>query len=264
MATLTLAPLPAPIPQTRSSPNTKAAGSALDPAFGRLVTSDVDFDSLSENKELVQAIQDALYKHSVLVFPNAKVSPEAQYALTKSFDPASGTYGHGNGGPQKNSILHPDLKTVPRQPQVQVIGNGFVPSHEGLENIQLKHPHHRTFHQTKVPDEEDTEVTRFYRWHIDSALYDLATPRVTTLYGLRVPQGRRQTLRYDGGSGDELTVPLGTTACGCLFPSAEERDVLTLAPQLSPAKPCSTACRRPRSRWPCGQRLCTPHIRTCG
>jgi hypothetical protein len=26
----------------------------------------------------------------------------------------------------KRSILHPDLKTVPHQPQVQVIGNGHV------------------------------------------------------------------------------------------------------------------------------------------
>jgi alpha-ketoglutarate-dependent taurine dioxygenase len=53
---------------------------------------------------------------------------------------------------------------------------------------------------------------RFYRWHIDSALYDLSTPKVTTLYALSVPQGAPQTLRYDDGTGDELPVPLGTTA----------------------------------------------------
>jgi xanthine dioxygenase len=35
---------------------------------------------------------------------------------------------------------------------------------------------------------------------------------VTTLYGLIVPDGPKQTCRYDDGSGDELTVPLGTTA----------------------------------------------------
>lgn len=29
---------------------------------------------------------------------------------------------------------------------------------------------------------------------------------------VKVPAGRRQTLRYDDGSGEELDVPLGTTA----------------------------------------------------
>lgn len=57
-------------------------------------------------------------------------------------------------------------------------------------------------------------MTRFYRWHIDSALYgDLYTPVATTLYALSVPQGPLQTLRYDDGTQDELPVPLGTTAC---------------------------------------------------
>ena len=32
------------------------------------------------------------------------------------------------------------------------------------------------------------------------------------LYALRVPKGPRQTVRYDDGSGDELEVPLATTA----------------------------------------------------
>lgn len=35
---------------------------------------------------------------------------------------------------------------------------------------------------------------------------------MTTLLAVSVPQGRRQTLRYDDGTGDELDVPLGTTA----------------------------------------------------
>lgn len=77
---------------------------------------------------------------------------------------------------------------------------------------KLKHPHHKTFHKTHIPDEDDLDYTRFYRWHIDAALYNLAPPLVTTLYALKVPQGHRQTLRYDDGTGDELDVPLGTTA----------------------------------------------------
>ena len=35
---------------------------------------------------------------------------------------------------------------------------------------------------------------------------------MTSLLAVSVPTGRRQTLRYDDGTGDELDVPLGTTA----------------------------------------------------
>ena len=139
-------------------------------------------------------------------------SPQAQYELTKRFDPTCDSYGHGKTLDAKRSILHPDLKTIPHQPQVQVIGNGFVKSYEGLENIKLKHPHHKTFHKTAIPQEDDLDCTRFYRWHIDAALYDLKPPRVTSLLAVSVPAGRRQTLCYDDGTGDELDVPLGTTA----------------------------------------------------
>ena len=156
----------------------------------------------------------ALFTSQVLVLKNqAHASPHAQYALTQRFDPtASASYGHGKILDAKRSILHPDLKTIPHQPQVQVIGNGFVPSYEGLENIRLKHPHHKTFHESVIPEKDDLAFTRFYRWHIDAALYDFAPPIATTLMAVKVPSGRTQTLRYDDGTGDELTVPLGTTA----------------------------------------------------
>jgi xanthine dioxygenase len=76
----------------------------------------------------------------------------------------------------------------------------------------LKHPHHKTFHATAISDEDDLDFTRFYRWHIDAALYGLAPPVVTTLAAVKVPSGRRQICRYDDGTGDVLDVPLGTTA----------------------------------------------------
>ncbi|KAI0721179.1 Clavaminate synthase-like protein [Fomitopsis betulina] len=165
--------------------------------------------------EEFKEIEQLLYKHGALLFRDAHLTPEQQYALTKAFDPASESYGHGNNKTQntKKSILHPDLKTIPRVPQVQLIGNGTVYNHEGLAEAMLKHPSHTTFHKTRV-SEEDTErgYTRFYRWHIDAALYDLSPPRVTTLYGIKVPQGKHQVVRYDDGTGDELEVPLGTTA----------------------------------------------------
>ena len=140
------------------------------------------------------------------------MSPKAQYELTRRFDPSAEGYGHGKTLDAKRSVLHPDLKTVPHQPQVQVIGNGFVPSYEGLENIKLVHPHHKKFHKHPIPEEDDLAYTRFFRWHIDAALYDLNPPKVTSLMAVSVPKGRRQTLRYDDGTGDELDVPLGTTA----------------------------------------------------
>ncbi|KAH9932424.1 Clavaminate synthase-like protein [Amylocystis lapponica] len=160
-------------------------------------------------------IEQLLYKHGALLFRNVDLSPEEQYALTKAFDPASENYGHGNNKTQstKKSILHPDLKTIPRVPQVQLIGNGTVYNHEGLAEAKLKHPSHTTFHKTRVsPEDEAKGATRFYRWHIDAALYDLNPPRVTTLYGLNVPGGAHQVCRYDDGTDDQLDVPLGTTA----------------------------------------------------
>lgn len=132
--------------------------------------------------------------------------------MTQRFDPTASGYGHGKTLDAKNSILHPDLKTVPHQPEVQIIGNGFVPEYEGLTDIKLKHPHHKTFHKHPIPEEDDLTHTRFYRWHIDAALYDLNPPKVTSLMAVSVPAGRRQTLRYDDGTGEELDVPLGTTA----------------------------------------------------
>ena len=79
------------------------------------------------------------------------MSPENQDKLTRVgihsttvpsshpqlFDPAAKGYGHGNHktGSSQKSILHPDLKTIPRIPTVQVIGNGNVYNHEGLQEV---------------------------------------------------------------------------------------------------------------------------------
>ncbi|KAF7974886.1 hypothetical protein HWV62_11025 [Athelia sp. TMB] len=165
-------------------------------------------------EELTELI-DILYKHDVLLFRDVDLTPEQQYALVKAFDPASESYGHGNKKDSGiKSILHPHLTAIPRQPQVQLIGHGLVRDHEGLSESHLQHPSHKTFHKTRVSDEDEAKgYTRFYRWHQDAALYgDLAPPKVTALYGIGVPQGPRQTCRYDDGTGEELSVPLGTTA----------------------------------------------------
>ncbi|KAH7034554.1 alpha-ketoglutarate dependent xanthine dioxygenase [Microdochium trichocladiopsis] len=191
-------------------------------------SSGVNFGAVVPNANLenltdadFEVIREALYTHQVVVFKNQQgLSPKAQFELTRRFDPSATSYGHGKTLDAKRSILHPDLKTIPHQPQVQVIGHGFVAEHEGLTNIQLRHPHHKTFHATAIPEDLDRDHTRFYRWHIDAALYgELAPPLVTTLLAASVPGGgRRQTCHYDDDmssdddSLDTLDVALGTTA----------------------------------------------------
>ncbi|KAL6705100.1 hypothetical protein ACN47E_007359 [Coniothyrium glycines] len=194
--------------EIRITPVTHPAGSRR--SLGAVATN-VNIEHLKEDDWKV--IHDAVYKYDVVVLKDqSSASPRAQYELTQRFDPDCVSYGHGKTLDAKRSILHPDLKTIPHQPQVQVIGNGFVEEFEGLKDITLKHPHHKTFHKTSIPADEDLDFTRFYRWHIDAALYDLNPPRITSLMAVKVPKGRTQTLRYDDGSGDELQVPLGTTA----------------------------------------------------
>ncbi|RDW70555.1 TauD/TfdA family dioxygenase [Aspergillus mulundensis] len=196
------------MPALTVEPLTPPAGSSID--FGAVIAN-ADLENLTDDD--FTTIRQALYTHQVLVFKNQHhLTPKAQYELTRRFDPLATTYGHGKTIDAKRSILHPDLKTIPHQPQVQVIGHGTIESYEGLHNITLKHPHHRTFHRDPIPLEDDYDFTRFYRWHIDAALYGLNPPMVTTLLAVRVPSGRRQTLRYDDGSGETMEVPLGTTA----------------------------------------------------
>jgi alpha-ketoglutarate-dependent taurine dioxygenase len=160
-----------------------------------------------------EVIRRALYSHQVILFKGQQnLSPKAQYELTRRFDPAAETYGHGKTLDAKRSVLHPDLKTIPHQPQVQVIGNGPVAEFQGLKNITLKHPHHKTFHKDIISEDDDRDFTRFFRWHIDAALYDLHPPRVTSLMAVSVPKSSSQTLRYDDASGDSLpAVPRGST-----------------------------------------------------
>lgn len=186
---------------------TPAPGSQID--FGAEVRG-ADLDKLSPAD--FDTIRTALYENQVLIFKNQQsLSPAAQYELTRLFDPTVESYGHGKTLDAKRSILHPDLKTIPHQPQVQVIGNGPVAEFQGLTNIVLRHPHHRTFHKHIIPDAHDRDHTRFYRWHIDAALYDLNPPLVTTLMAVSVPNTAPQTLLYDDSSNATLQLPRGST-----------------------------------------------------
>ncbi|KAI5481700.1 alpha-ketoglutarate dependent xanthine dioxygenase [Pseudohyphozyma bogoriensis] len=203
---LTTSPLPYP---SSCDPLLKEEG------FGVVVHGVKDINNISDDE--FKEIETLLYNHSVVLFPDVHLTPAGQYALTNLFDPNAAEYGHGAvGRPDTKSILHPDLRTIPGTP-VQLIGNGPCTDPAILQGLasptQLKHPSHQSFHRDILTEEESAAgITRFYRWHIDAALYERDPPKVTTLYGLGVPQGKKQTVRYDDGTGDELEVPLGGTA----------------------------------------------------
>ncbi|KAF8979238.1 hypothetical protein BDQ17DRAFT_1381952 [Cyathus striatus] len=71
-------------------------------------------------------------------------------------------------------------ETIPRIPQVEVLGHGAVKDHEWIQGVTLKHG-----------------VTRFFRWHMDGALYEFDPSKVTALYGIKVPKGDELPIMFD-------------------------------------------------------------------
>lgn len=188
--------------------------------FGGKVTLPKGCTDPSElSKEDFKALYEGLHKYLVLVIPGMKdLKPESQWKLTTMFDPTcdqSGkSYGHGKEFRHDKSVLRRDGTSVPNFPQVQVLGQGDWPAgHEGLGEFTLRHPVHFDFHKTPLTQEEayDKHLTRFYRWHIDSALYGLSPPVCTTLLGIHVP-AHSNKLKVEYDDGDELEVTQGATA----------------------------------------------------
>ncbi|KAF9459848.1 taurine catabolism dioxygenase [Collybia nuda] len=179
--------------------------------FGREIKG-VDLNNVTPTQ--FAQIREALYKHEVILFRDVKISPADQAAFTKAFDPTSNGYGHAfDPSVSEISTRLLQMHGIPGVPEVQLIGHGTIFNHEGVARADLNHPTHKEFHKTVVsPEDEAKGYTRYYRWHIDAAFYDLSPPRVTSLYGAVVPKGIPQIVRYDDGSGDELPVTLGATA----------------------------------------------------
>jgi alpha-ketoglutarate-dependent taurine dioxygenase len=205
-------PLPAPTAPTPPLTLKSLGGAGASVDFG-VDAGPLDLEHLSE--EQFQALERAVLTHLVVVVRGQQdLSPRAQFELTRRFDPRVETYGHGNRlDVMKQSVLTQDLVSIPDTPQVKLLGNGRVTEHEGIPEAHLRHPSHRSFHREPLSDEQEARgLTRFYRWHMDAALYDLHPPKVTTLLALTVPEPRHETVVYDDGSGDTLDVSLGTTA----------------------------------------------------
>lgn len=172
-------------------------------------------------------LYEATLTHLVIIIPGQeKLSPKSQYILTKRFDPTIpepklegyAGYGHGKEFRHEKSVLRKDGTSVKGQPQVQILGQGTFgsdePGNENGEAIHLTHPSHTLFHKNPLTEDEikKEHKTRFYRWHIDSALYDLSPPMVTTLLGIKVPPATQtQIIDYDDGSGDKLELTQGAT-----------------------------------------------------
>lgn len=164
-------------------------------------------------------LHDALHRYSVLVIPGQKdLAPHSQWKLTARLDPSTDksgkSYGHGKEFRHAQSVLRKDGTSIPDQPQVQVLGQGKWPAgHHGLGDIELTHPTHFTFHKTTLSDQEVAEgKTRFYRWHIDSALYGLSPPVATTLLGIHVPPHEKELKIVYEDTKEELPLTQGATA----------------------------------------------------
>lgn len=197
-------------------------------------------DPANLNEVDFKKLYEATLTYLVAIIPEQeKLSPKSQYLLTKRFDPTIpepklegfAGYGHGKEFRHQQSVLRKDGTSVKSQPQVQILGQGvFGPGELGNENgeeITLTHPSHTSFHHTPLTEDEINKEhkTRFYRWHIDSALYDLSPPMVTTLLGITVPPATHtQTIDYDDGSGDVLQLTQGST---CFVSGAEAFDRLS-------------------------------------
>jgi hypothetical protein len=106
-------------------------------------------------------------------------------------------------------VLHPDLKTIPRQPEVQVIGNGLTLEYEDLKNAKLSFAPQEFYKQPRRRGRR----SRLYQ--VLSMAHCRGTVRpqsalVSSLLTVQVPKGRYQKLRYDEGSTGDLDVSYGT------------------------------------------------------
>lgn len=189
-------------------------------AFGATVELPAGITDPSQlSEEDFKTLKAELMKNLVLVIPNQRNLPaRSQYNLTKRFDPTcDGSYGHDQATfHNTKSVLAKDGKCIADTPEVMMVGNSSFPA--GFEpgmarDVTLEHPTHFTFHKDTLNEEQVANgQTRFFRWHIDAALYGLSPPMVTTLLGCVVPpKQEKQTIVYEDTK-EVLELVKGATA----------------------------------------------------
>lgn len=80
--------------ETRPVPLPATADKSRFDGFGVEVVS--GFDPRNFTPEEFKELEQLLYTHNVVLFRGLDLTPEQQYKLTKAFDPACESYGHGN------------------------------------------------------------------------------------------------------------------------------------------------------------------------
>jgi alpha-ketoglutarate-dependent taurine dioxygenase len=197
------------------TPDSKADFGALVYGIDLNNFTDADFDFIS----------DALHKNKLLVFKEQPemLKPQQQYLLTSTFDPDEKTGGFAHGvDPFLTSHNGVDIYGIPKrpslpvQPQVHILGRGPLPeNHYGFPpGFEVQGIDHEEFHlPPHIPAEErENGASRFYQWHFDASLYKIPPPRVGCLLAVRTPKGPDVTVRWDDGTGTEMTLAPGATA----------------------------------------------------
>lgn len=164
--------------------------------------------------------------------------PEAQYDLTRRFDPHESTGGFAHGADpylttyNGVNIYGPlNRPSIPIQPQVHILGRGEVPEnhYQFPPGLMVKGIDHHDFHlPPHIPAEErESGKSRFYQWHFDGALYDIPPPRVGCLLAVCVPKGPDVHVQWGDGTGTEMKIAPGATAS-----VAGSRALELLSPEL--------------------------------
>lgn len=188
--------------------------------FGASITG-VDLNEVDD--ATFEQLRQAIYEHQLVIIRDQRaLLPLKHFEFVHRFDPeAKPVHGHGTldtvrkkwkGEPTLLAAV--STHVIPEAPGVRLVAAGYQgPDHYGLKDIHFRTSTVINTH-ADPPTKEDIDAgfTRFGRWHIDCAMYDMEPPTVTALRCLKLPRGPEQILRWDDGSGTEMKIKPGLTA----------------------------------------------------
>ncbi|KAI8651878.1 hypothetical protein LRP88_10876 [Fusarium phalaenopsidis] len=202
----------------------------------------LDVDLISGDDK--STLRQALFENQVIVIRNQKgINPATLPKLTKIFDPTA-TDIHSAGAKAvsdpKNILSAYKAGRITRAPQVGIIGSGRFKNYEGIDDLEIVHLDHTTFHQEPLSERELADgYTRPYRWHMDTPFYERLPGEVTILHAVKVPQLPDQKLKFPNGKIKEIAAGAtaffsGARAFELLTPTEQEfalNTTVTYAPQ---------------------------------